>query len=99
MRTTKQEVQGMFKRLLRGMGVNESTQNHNEGWYLEYNAIYGGYKVELIHEDTSVSHPLGEVRRSAKEMYNSLHMACCAIEIKNQDIKHDMFERRKDVDE
>ncbi len=94
MRKTKEEVQGMFKRLAKAMGIEIVGTAYNtptddlvymkHGLDLDYNATYGGYLVELVHEDTSISHPLSGIRLPAKEMYHALYMACCAIEFMNQ---------------
>lgn len=82
MRITKQELFGMFKRLMRAMG--KSVDENYKGMYLDHAACYGGYVIEeRDKETTGISHPFGAKRRSTKEMYYSMLMAAQALEILN----------------
>jgi len=74
MKYTKSEVVGMFNRLLKAVGKAK------RGWSLDYVSVYGGYVIEQQEESGGISHPYGPVRRSAKEMYLSMHMAAQALE-------------------
>jgi hypothetical protein len=79
MRITKSEVKGMFIRLVRAMGKHK-----DDGLVLDYVACYGGYVIEELIPSGGVSHPFGCKRRTAKEMYLSMHMTAQALE----DIKY-----------
>lgn len=90
MRYTKSEVHGMFKRLLKAIGkqqgpilINDNADGVDHfpgGWILAHNSTYGGYVIEQEEESGGVSHPLGSMRRSAREMYLSMLMAAQALE-------------------
>lgn len=72
MKYTKSEVQGMFSRLAKAMKREDLT--------LDYVSCYGGYVIEQIDENGGVNHPYGAMRRSAREMYLSMHMTTQALE-------------------
>ncbi len=79
MRYTKNHVIGMFQRLSKAI----CKRTDAEDWkplYLDHNGIYGGYVIEQQEESGGISHPFGSMRRSAKEMYYSMHMATQALE-------------------
>lgn len=82
MRYTKQEVQGMFGRLVRAMKAKQDQGSH-EGLYLDYIGCYGGYVIEEYIKDGGCSHPFGCFRRNAKEMYLSMWMAAQVLEDRN----------------
>jgi len=96
MRTTKAEVNTMFKRLLKALGKeqgpimlldNRDNVNHISGGYiLDYAPIYGGYVIEEECENGGISHPFGSPRRSAREMYLSMLMTAQALE----NVKHEL---------
>ena len=71
MRCTKQELQGMLGRLAKTLGKKLR---------FDYIACYGGYVVVEYCELGGEDHPFGSLRRTAKEMYLSLHMAAMAVE-------------------
>ena len=80
-RKTKDDVKGMFVRLCRMMGKNISSTEVG-GWSLDYQSEYGGFVIEqLENQSGGVSHPLREKRRSCVEMYWSMYMCICAIDI------------------
>lgn len=79
MRYTKSELKGMFSRLVKAMGKSEDGGNYN-GLVLDYAPIYGGYVIEELSPEGGCSHPFGCMRRSAREMYLSMHMAAQALE-------------------
>ncbi len=83
MKYTKTEVQGMFSRLAKAMNKSIDAGNYN-GLVLDYAPIYGGYVIEELGPHGGCSHPYGCLRRSAREMYLSMHMAAQALE----DIKY-----------
>jgi len=82
MRYTKSEIVGMFNRLCRAMNKTPGFQLGQ--WSLDYSSVYGGYVIEEAMESGGVDHPLGLKRRTASEMYLSLHMAACAAEMIQQ---------------
>ena len=90
MRTTKADVKGMFSRLVKAMGKLEDAGSYN-GLVLDYAPIYGGYVIEELGPEGGCSHPFGCVRRSAREMYLSMHMTAQALE----DIKHQKEQMNK----
>lgn len=77
----------MFGRLAKAM--NKRTDGGAKSLGLDYIACYGGYVIVEYMEDTSESHPLGSLRRSASEMYLSMLMAAQALE----DVKHNQEEK------
>ena len=79
MKYTKLEVKGMFTRLAKAMNKRTDAGSW-DGLGLDYNSIYGGYVIVEYGENGSESHPFGSFRRSAKEMYLSMHMAAQALE-------------------
>lgn len=79
MRYTKSEVQGMFNRLAKAMNKPVDAGCYN-GLCLDYAPIYGGYVIEELGPEGGCSHPFGSLRRSAREMYLSMHMAAQALE-------------------
>ncbi len=83
MRYTKSEVKGMFSRLVKAMGKREDGGSYN-GLVLDYAPVYGGYVIEELGPEGGCSHPFGCLRRSAREMYLSMHMTAQALE----DIKY-----------
>jgi hypothetical protein len=100
MRTTKKDVQGMFTRLLKAYGKRQAPIMVNDnaddvmhipgGWILDYNSVYGGYVIEQEEGRGCISHPFGAGRRNAREMYLSMHMACCVLEqlaLEKQEVK------------
>lgn len=93
MRTTKAEVIGMFKRLLRATYTDHYNGSLKQaGWTLDYNECYGGYVVVAYDKDGVMEiSPLGLARRKTREMYLSLCMACEAVELVNK--KHEDFKR------
>lgn len=87
MRITKKDVLGMFRRFIITLESNQ-WPNNNDVFDLDYSSTYGGYLIEKINPDTSVSHPFISKRLPAREMYDALHMACVAIEYyKYKDVK------------
>lgn len=90
MKCTKSEVFGMFKRLCKAMGKYDGALSHNN-LALDYAPIYGGYVIEELGTDGGCSHPFGCTRRSAREMYLSMHMAAQALE----DIKYKQEQLKK----
>lgn len=79
MKYTKKEVQGMFIRLAKAMNKNIDGGKYN-GLVLDYAPVYGGYVIEELGPKGGCHHPFGSLRRSAKEMYLSMHMAAQALE-------------------
>jgi hypothetical protein len=79
MRYTKAEIRGMFSRLVKAMCKQEDRSSYN-GLVLDYAPIYGGYVIEELGPEGGCSHPFGSKRRSAREMYLSLHMTTQALE-------------------
>lgn len=79
MKYTKKEVQGMFNRLAKAMNKIVDGGNYDE-LVLDYAPIYGGYVIEQLGPEGGCSHPFGSLRRSAREMYLSLHMTAQALE-------------------
>lgn len=79
MKYTKKEVQGMFNRLAKAMNKIVDGGNY-DGLVLNYAPIYGGYVIEQLGPAGGCSHPFGSLRRSAREMYLSLHMTAQALE-------------------
>ncbi len=90
MKYTKDEVRGMFNRLLKAAGKSHGTIYRKDGfegifhveggWSLDYASVYGGYVIEQQEESGGISHPYGSLRRTAKEMYLSMHMTAQALE-------------------
>lgn len=79
MRYTKQELQGMFGRLVRAMNKKVEGVSY-DGLGLDYAACYGGYVIVQYGARGSESHPFGCMRRTAKEMYLSMYMTAQALE-------------------
>jgi hypothetical protein len=81
MRITKADLQGMFNRFLRNIKARKDNGSYDVGSFaLDYNACYGGYKVEKIGEFGSTAYPFSNRRLPAREMYEALYMACTALE-------------------
>lgn len=79
MKYTKKEVQGMFNRLAKAMNKIVDGGNY-DGLVLDYAPIYGGYVIEQLGPEGGCSHPFGSLRRSAREIYLSMHMTAQALE-------------------
>ncbi len=79
MKYTKAEVKGMFNRFVKAVCLRNSDKKPSD-FSLDHNAVYGGYKVTENLESGGEGDPFGALRRSAREMYLSLHMAAIALE-------------------
>jgi len=80
MKTTKQEVQGMFNRFVKAM--QRAGKVGDDKWVLDYVSHYGGYVIEIYNAQGQLqSSPFGYVRRSAREMCLSLCMATSTLEL------------------
>ena len=100
MRTTKQDLRGMFNRLLKAAGKRQAPILVNDnadgvmhidgGWHLSQCSIYG-YVIEQDECNGCISHPFGAGRRSAREMYLSMNMATQVLE----QIEHEKREMGK----
>ena len=75
MRITKKDMQGMFNRLVKTLGVPVGQ------FILDYAPVYGGYVIEEVHlYDTGVSHPFGCRRYDAKTMYAIMDKQCQVLD-------------------
>lgn len=81
MRYTKNEIILSFARFAKLMGRKIGKEIGD--WQLDCASCYGGYVIEECMESGGIDHPLGSRRRTASEMYLSLHMAINAIETLN----------------
>ncbi len=82
MKYLRSEVHGMFQRLAKALSESEFIEKERSGWYLDYNAVCGGYVIEYVNkEGGAIHHPFGAKRRNAKEMYLSMAMAVQAAEL------------------
>lgn len=80
--TRKEDVQIIFKRLCKLMGVRIGW---NEGeWSINYDNIYGGYCIVEATEDGNEYCPLGYIRKSAADMHYTILMICRALEYKKE---------------
>ena len=82
MRTTKAQVEGIFKRLAEACGKRIATSYNDVGaWRLDYTACYGGYNIEEIdNERGGISQPMGGQRMKAGEFWSACYFALRAIE-------------------
>ena len=87
MKYTRKEVEGMFNRLLKASGKSA------DEWFLDYISCYGGYVIQKQEGGGGCSHPFGCLRRSAREMYLSMHMTVEALE----DIKYKEQLKRENI--
>lgn len=76
MKVTKTDLKIMFSKFVKLTGIKDLGLDHI--------ACYGGYVVVQYGENGSESHPFGLRRRTLKEMYSSLEMACSALELKRE---------------
>lgn len=86
-RTTKTEVQAVFSRLCKTVGVPEggqfdmATRKMSRGWKLEHNGAYGGWVVVGYDGNgTGQSRPLGDSRMPAGQFVEAMHLAIRAVE-------------------
>jgi hypothetical protein len=92
-RTTRKHVEGIFEIWVKSIGGKLANSYNDVGGYrLDYNGIYGGFKVEQIHnENGGVSDNVFSCyRMKASEMYRALYAAIESIrqyEL-NRKIKH-----------
>ncbi len=77
MRYAKREVQAMFVRFIKTLCPTSATR---EDYFLDYAPCYGGYVIEKYNPIDGVSMPFGIARKSPKEMYLSLEMACNVLD-------------------
>jgi hypothetical protein len=82
MRTSRKQVEGVFERFCEASGNRVAkTYDDHGALRLDYAAEYGGYNIEKINDETSgVSHPFGDTRRTAREMWDTLHFALRVLE-------------------
>ncbi len=77
MRYPKREVQAMFVRFIKTLCPTSATR---EEYFLDYSLSRGGYVIEKYNPTDGVSMPFGLARKSAKEMYMCLEMACNVLD-------------------
>lgn len=82
MRTTKQQLQTVFKRLVMAMNKRLDAGSYN-GYVLEHDSLYG-YLIVEYDPLGGENHPFGSGRRNAREMFLSMYMTCEALEIVNR---------------
>lgn len=77
MRTTKKEVEAVFKQFCEDNDFKIAESAVDVGGYtLDYAACYGGYVINRISNDGGgVSQPFGYMRRGAKELVDCLRFA------------------------
>jgi len=75
MRTSRKEVEAAFELFVKSIGGKVATGYNDVGAYrLDYNNVYGGYNIEQIHTQSGgVTNPFGANRRTASEMFDTLH--------------------------
>lgn len=76
-RYTRKDAQAAFERLIAALGGRVATTWNDVGAYrLDYNGIYCGYVVERVtSEGGSVTRPLGDQRRTAREFCDAVYFA------------------------
>ena len=76
-RTTKSMVLAQVDRLMKMLGGHWAKSFRDVGgWELDYNAIYGGYVIHTIYNEAgAVDAPFGDIRRNAREMYDTIYFA------------------------
>jgi hypothetical protein len=86
MRYPKREVQAMFIRFIKKLCPTSETQ---ADYFLDYASCYGGYVIEKYRPGEGVSFPFGMARKSGKEMYYALSMACDVLDELDQTMCND----------
>lgn len=81
MRTSKKEVQAVFKNWLQEISAREATAFNDIGAYrLDYNSIYGGYCIEqIMNKNGGVAIVLNQ-RLSAFNFVQALRMSIATLQ-------------------
>lgn len=75
-RYTKRDAEKAFERLLTLTGKHAGPWNEVGAWQLDYNGTYGGYVVvEITSEGGGQTHPLGDMRRNARDFCSAVNFA------------------------
>jgi hypothetical protein len=85
-RYTRRDAERAFGRLCEFTGHRVAASYKDVGgWRLDGNATYGGYVVEeIVNEGGAITHPLGEMRRPARDFCYSVNFAARVIESTNR---------------
>jgi hypothetical protein len=88
-RTTRKHVESAFDYFLSVIGGSRHEWTRTDdgcnvatpgGYNLDYNPTYGGYVIgKIVNEAGGESRPFGDSRRSAGEMYDTLHFAVSVV--------------------
>jgi hypothetical protein len=81
MRTSRSQVEGLFKTFTKACGRRVATAyNDVGGWGLDYSE-YGGYVIYEVANSGGAQHqPFGHERRKGQEMWYAMHFALRTIE-------------------
>ena len=85
MRTTRKEVEGVFKLWLVYIngGIAEAYNNVN-GYRLDYNSVYGGYRIEQVCNEHGGVRDVFATRLKTSEFVAALRVAMRSIEEKDR---------------
>lgn len=80
MRTTRKEVEGVFRLWVAAVGGHVGMAYSDVGGYiLDHNSVYGGYCIEKIYNKFGGVYLVLEHRQSAYAFVTSLRMAMATI--------------------
>jgi hypothetical protein len=80
-RTTRKEVEGVFRLWLSGIKGREAMDYNDVGGYrLDYNSVYGGYRVERICNAQGGVSDVFTTRLKAWEFVTALRVSMRSIE-------------------
>lgn len=81
MRTTRKEVEGVFKLWVAAVGGHvASSYSDVNGYRLDHNSVYGGYCIERICNESGGVSVVLDHRQSAYAFVTSLRMAMRSLE-------------------
>jgi hypothetical protein len=84
MRTSRKDVERVFKRLVDACGRHVA-ESYNDvgGWQLDFNSVYGGFVIEeIVTASGGVSHPFGDSRLKAGPFVDAMRFAERALDLK-----------------
>ena len=83
MRTTKEQVNLAFERMIKQMGGRIATSYNDVGAFrLDSNPTYGGYVVEqIISEGGAVTRPFGDKRMKPNQAWETFWFASRTLEV------------------
>jgi hypothetical protein len=84
MRTTKSEVEAVFKQWLTAIGGREAKSYNDVGGYcLDHNSVYGGWEIQQIHNEHGGVSVVIYTRLSSFYFVSALRMSIASFQHKN----------------